>query len=392
MKPFSLAATGLEAANWTRGPAAAAPFHIPAELAASLVRPAGKLRLVPVPALGAPRSGILLLWCEGGVPPAPAGRRPDDVASLAALFGQILYDRDVIRRQRVAGERFHDLFESVATGIIVLEGVRQIGLVNKPAADLLGIAEGEVSAAEIAVPMRNLRQRCLNAASLLEIYSPLQQDPNYAVRATWDLGGQQYDVDTHPILGSGRNGRIWLLHDVTAQHLVEQELRRLAVTDPLTGLNNRRHFFTAGRAVLEDAAAASRPAHVLMLDIDHFKSINDSYGHQVGDEVIRRVALAIRKAVGNRDLSARLGGEEFAILFRDLGFEAALEAAERLRAEVAASPVRSGVGEVGVRISIGLAEQAPGETSLDQLLARADKALYAAKGAGRDQVVSHRST
>ncbi|MEU4622658.1 diguanylate cyclase [Actinoplanes sp. NPDC023801] len=170
--------------------------------------------------------------------------------------------------------------------------------------------------------------------------------------------------------------------------LLFAEVHRLATVDALTGVANRRHFFDEARRMLaRDRGPGGRLA-AMMVDIDHFKRINDTYGHQVGDEVIREVVARLRAACRPADLVARYGGEEFIVLLPDAG-DRGPEVAERIRAEVARTPVGTAAGPVHVTLSIGLSYLA-GQDELDDLLARADSHLYEAKAAGRDRVVLDR--
>jgi diguanylate cyclase len=159
---------------------------------------------------------------------------------------------------------------------------------------------------------------------------------------------------------------------------------RDALTDGLTGLANRRAF----DAALRDAAAQSgRDASLLLLDIDHFKVINDTYGHQAGDEALRLIGQTIAAMVRHTDLAARYGGEEFAVLLPATGRAGALALAEALRAGIAARRLALGDGApVSVTVSVGAASFEPGETPA-AWVARADVALYLAKQAGRDRAI-----
>jgi diguanylate cyclase (GGDEF)-like protein len=163
------------------------------------------------------------------------------------------------------------------------------------------------------------------------------------------------------------------------------KVQELATTDELTGQHNRRHFYAVAGALVQAAARNGRDLAAVMLDIDKFKSVNDTYGHGVGDEVIRTVAARVCAAVRHSDVLGRYGGEEFAVVLPDHAGHAA-ELAERMRAAVAAEPVDTQAGPVRVTISVGLTTLADGDTTLDQLLARADHALYRAKESGRNQV------
>lgn len=168
----------------------------------------------------------------------------------------------------------------------------------------------------------------------------------------------------------------------------ETRLRSMAATDPLTGLLNRRSLLEGvmhWRRTLPPTGEV--PACVLLIDIDHFKRVNDEHGHEVGDQALSAVAAALRQGLREGDLLARWGGEEFLVLLPGLGVNAARMVAERLRALVLASPVRVGEGGVWLplSVSVGLAPWRPAE-DFDAAVALADAALYQAKGAGRNRV------
>ncbi|MEU4243255.1 diguanylate cyclase [Actinoplanes sp. NPDC026619] len=163
-------------------------------------------------------------------------------------------------------------------------------------------------------------------------------------------------------------------------------VQELATSDELTGQHNRRHFYALAGTLVEAAARGDRMLAAVMLDIDKFKIINDTYGHGVGDEVIRAVATRVRASIRQSDVLGRYGGEEFAVVLPDhLG--TAGELAERMRCAVGDSPIPTQAGELTVTISVGLAHLDPSDAGLDQLLARADHALYRAKESGRNRVV-----
>ena len=171
-------------------------------------------------------------------------------------------------------------------------------------------------------------------------------------------------------------------------------LMRSGFTDVLTGWNNRRYLTVRLGEELARARRDGTRLVCLMLDIDHFKRVNDTWGHAAGDAVLRELALRVESEVRASDVAARYGGEEFVILLPNTGVSAATKLAERVRIAIAGSPITLPNGEtLTITASIGIAEVAPGhddkdlKTLGDSLLARADVALYAAKSAGRDQVM-----
>jgi diguanylate cyclase (GGDEF)-like protein len=162
-------------------------------------------------------------------------------------------------------------------------------------------------------------------------------------------------------------------------------VRELATMDPLTGVFNRRHFFELARLEVERCARYGRALSLLMLDADHFKQINDRYGHLAGDEVLRMIARRCQENLREVDIIGRYGGEEFLVLLPETAAPQALQVAERLRATICAEPVVTEAGAVAARVSIGVASIAAGATgSVYQLLDEVDRALYRAKAAGRN--------
>ena len=168
-------------------------------------------------------------------------------------------------------------------------------------------------------------------------------------------------------------------------HLFE-ELNRLATVDGLTGIANRRHFFAQAELEFARQARYGKRLTALMLDIDHFKAINDTHGHAVGDEVLTRVAQICAHSLRKIDQLGRYGGEEFVFLLPETDGEEARAAAERLRQMIAESPLPAGEGQVQITVSIGIATLDPGDDRLDALLKRADLALLRAKQGGRNRV------
>ena len=166
-----------------------------------------------------------------------------------------------------------------------------------------------------------------------------------------------------------------------------REVERLSLTDPLTGLRNRRGFMDDARRNIDIAIRHKHPLSVLMLDIDHFKRVNDTYGHATGDKVLAGIALVCRKHMRTTDLLARFGGEEFCFLFPETTAENALLLAERLRVAISGVRFEAEAERFSVTISIGISECLGAEASLENLLARSDEALYQAKNTGRNRVV-----
>jgi diguanylate cyclase (GGDEF)-like protein len=169
-----------------------------------------------------------------------------------------------------------------------------------------------------------------------------------------------------------------------------EQAERLATTDGLTGLSNRRSFTAQLQARHREAERYKKPLSLLLLDIDHFKKVNDTYGHPAGDAVLRGVALAARTQARETDLCARYGGEEMAFILPETDARGAMVIAERVRAAVAAAQHPTESGNIRVTVSVGVATSPADGDSPEALLEAADKALYRAKQAGRNRVEAAR--
>jgi two-component system cell cycle response regulator len=163
-----------------------------------------------------------------------------------------------------------------------------------------------------------------------------------------------------------------------------------AITDALTGLHNRRYLDVHLANLFEDSVRRGTDLAVLLLDIDRFKSVNDRFGHDVGDEVLREFATRIRTLTRGVDLVARYGGEEIVVVVPDASLDEARLVAERIRERVGSTPFNyaNRTGMLEVTVSIGVAAREGGDTGAFEIIKRADVALYRAKGEGRNRVVA----
>ncbi len=165
-----------------------------------------------------------------------------------------------------------------------------------------------------------------------------------------------------------------------------KKLQELAYYDPLTGLPNRRFFFEHASLIFEEAKRYEKTFSLLVMDIDHFKKINDSYGHDVGDLVLKTFARVLKSLLRHSDVCARFGGEEFVVLLPNTNLEGAKILAERIRSTVAKNPVEHGSNLVLFTVSVGVSQYRKSVQSIDELIKEADIALYRAKEGGRNRV------
>ncbi|MEL6750678.1 MAG: PleD family two-component system response regulator [Pseudomonadota bacterium] len=164
----------------------------------------------------------------------------------------------------------------------------------------------------------------------------------------------------------------------------------MAVKDPLTGLNNRRYFDTHMSTLITNARKANKPLSLIVLDIDHFKAVNDTYGHAAGDAVLKEFSERICKTVRGPDLACRFGGEEFVVALPDIDRALGEVVANRMRTSICDHPfiIDGGAQQIDVTVSAGIASLEASDETIQKVLERADEALYDAKRAGRNQVVA----
>jgi diguanylate cyclase (GGDEF)-like protein len=271
-------------------------------------------------------------------------------------------------------------------------------LLTRPADDRLVVAAAHGAAAAVGTRLSPVPSDLLELAGprVCTGAPPLGVLPQ--ARCWWAIpAAERGELFGILLVGASREGVMTEAQVQTAAALAGQgmtayenarlfsQVRRMATVDGLTGLYNRNHFFAEAHRRVRTVRRHQQPVAAIMIDIDHFKRINDTYGHPVGDEVIRVVADRLRNAVRDGDVLGRYGGEEFALVTPQTGASAA-DLAERLRQAIAGDPVRTAAGPLPVTISVGLAYPDGGEQDLPHLLTRADGALYQAKQTGRDRV------
>ena len=256
---------------------------------------------------------------------------------------------------------------------------KMAAIVGRELHELLGHTSEELVAPEVAANWRVLDDRVFASGST-QSGEQVSTAPNGEIRHFWVVQIPQRD----------RGGEIVSLlgiaTDFTQFYKLKEELARQATTDELTGVRNRRSLFETARQEFTRAHRYKHPLSVLMLDIDHFKRINDRYGHDVGDKVLRTVADACRRELRDSDVLGRLGGEEFGVVLPNTTGAGALAVAERLRICIDALLLEGDWGEeIAPKVSIGVA-CLEGAARIEEVLKRADQALYAAKAAGRNRV------
>jgi two-component system, cell cycle response regulator len=281
----------------------------------------------------------------------------------------------------------------------MLAAEHHVDVETDPSQALFHAAEGNYDLLIVSLSLDNFDglRLCSQARSLertrqVPILAISDADNNARLLRGLEIGVNDYllrPVDRNELLARARTQ---IKKRRYTDHLRDnvQNSIEMAITDALTGLHNRRYMESHLATLAEQASARGKPLALMILDIDFFKAINDTYGHDAGDDVLREFAVRIRKSIRGIDLACRYGGEEFVIVMPETDLHVAGMVAERLRRSIAGEKfaINKGAKRVDVTISIGLSTlERKGEAVAD-VLKRADKALYRAKNDGRNRVVS----
>lgn len=313
---------------------------------------------------------------------------------------RLVYVVDITARRRMelelraSEQMYRTLFETVPQGIVYHDASGAVTAVNPAAEHILGVSADALRAnGRQASGWDAVREDGTVLASADYPYAVAlrtgQPVRNFIMGVvTGNRGRRWMRVDAMPLYDGDRIDQVYTcFEDVTERIRHDGELARAASTDFLTGCANRRTV--ADRLVLEKGQLARHPDRtcaVLMIDIDDFKLVNDRHGHAAGDVVLRHVTKLIQGEVRATDLVGRVGGEEFVVVMPDAPGEQAEALAERLRGAIANSAVALARGACSVTVSIGIGQLAACDHGIHEVLERADRALYAAKRAGRNQV------
>ena len=296
-------------------------------------------------------------------------------------------------RMETLARELETIFENSQVGIMLLKGGRYFAKGNQRLADILGYDRPEDMAGF------SMRQLHLSGDMFREFgkkhYNPLISGEQIQIEyqlcrkdntPVWcSLSGKAIDRNRPPDLDKGV---LWVIDDIEGKKQMEFRLREMATQDSLTRLCNRRQFMKLAVREFNRSRRKGHPLSLLMIDADHFKRINDTHGHSVGDEVLKNLAATGNDCIRDIDLLARLGGEEFAVLLPETALAQAVQVGERIRMAAEKARVRiNPQTRVSYTISIGAAAMDEEMIGVDDLMVRADTALYAAKGKGRNRVM-----
>jgi two-component system, cell cycle response regulator len=282
--------------------------------------------------------------------------------------------------------------------VATLSAEHHVDVEPDPNEALFHAAEGNYDLAIVSLGLQNFdglrlcsQIRSLERTRSVPILAVAEADNNARLVRGLEIGVNDYlirPIDKNEMLARVRTQIKKKRYTERLRDNVQMSIE-MAITDALTGLFNRRYMETHLATLVEQAVSRGKPIAALVVDIDYFKAVNDTHGHDAGDDVLREFALRIRKAIRNIDLACRYGGEEFVIVMPETDMAVATMVAERLRRRIASEPfaIQNGTRLIDVTISIGIAAlDGPGDNAA-AILKRADTALYRAKRDGRNRVV-----
>lgn len=305
----------------------------------------------------------------------------------------LLFNRKLIESRKLmqqSADQWQLLLTAIGEGVY---GVDQNGLctfINPAGLKMLGFEKAEI----IAQDQHDLFHHSYKDGSHYHVSEcPISMTLKDGMARNWedwfwrkDQSGFPVSLTTAPIMKKHKpNGAVVVFRNISEQKAKENQLRKEAHTDPLTGIANRRQFLQMATIELERFQRSGEPASLIMIDLDHFKQVNDRYGHAVGDYVLQHFTQTTRGILRNTDHFGRIGGEEFAILLTLSNMSGVSHFVKRYQQLIAQTPALSEVGEIVYTVSMGLTEFDQRDEDFESILERADQALYQAKENGRNR-------
>ena len=312
--------------------------------------------------------------------------------SLLGEYGTMEQERrDSQRKLQESEEIFRVVFNSVQSAVILIDNQDTVRFFNPAAEQIFGYASGEILGEKL---------------HRLVVVDEMQQLAHNGLAKFWQTGQGPVIGKSRELVARKKDGRIfpaevfiarvkkddayWAVGtvlDITDRKVKEEKLVMLATMDGHTGVFNRRHFLLLAEQEVARSKRYNKDLFFLMFDLDHFKEINDTFGHETGDRILQDFASICTEGLRRADIFGRMGGEEFAAIVVEAGQEEAIAVAERIRKKFASHSITRDETEKNLSVSIGISRLDPVTGSLESAYAAADKALYEAKGQGRNRVV-----
>lgn len=314
--------------------------------------------------------------------------RPQQRADGSVQWDGVAIDISKLKQAETALQHFKAIVESSDDAIISMTLNGQITSWNKGAEKIFGYSATETIGQFMHMLLPDDRKD-EESTILARVARKESLDHFETVRQAKDHRLIDISATISPIFNDKGEliGASKIARDISAHKRAEHELELLSQTDSLTNLKNRRHFMKIADQELARSIRYNRPLSLLMIDLDHFKKVNDTYGHLAGDRVLQNLGAMCRESFREEDVVGRMGGEEFAVMLPETPLEKAMEVAERFRQTMADAAMAMDHGlPLHCALSVGVTTLVDSQTNLDTLLSQADKALYDAKNQGRNRV------
>ncbi len=345
---------------------------------------------------------------KGGHKPAVPSPAAIEEPVFLKLYNERLVNK--LKNKNVEIERARiflaHIMEGIGDGVVVIDRDHTVVQVNSAAAVSLGVEKPEIIGRKCYELIHKRMSPCEAPDIVCPLPAVLETGETTTVLHTHidSAGNEQYiEITASPVKDSEGEtfGMVETYRNILEKRIddelvnlvkklneTQMHLKLMSITDELTGLRNRRYIMERLEEEFQRARRSGRPLSLMMLDIDHFKQVNDTNGHLFGDIVLRVVSMRIKSHLRRHDLVGRVGGEEFLVVSPDSALDDTIMVAERIRKVVNDEAICDGVREVSVALSAGVTMMRENDTSVDILFSRADTALYKAKEEGRNRVVS----
>lgn len=306
------------------------------------------------------------------------------IKKLGELYAIVLHNRRHEEELRANEEQFRSMVEAAPFPILITNLSNHMVLYANPqATELLDIAAGTFNGVSVNTCYVNPQEYEDHLEEISQSGSIREKEVKLRSIRGREFWGIVAAVKVHWL---DREVIMTVINDITVRKQMEDNLKSLATRDYLTSLWNRRYFMETGEQEYTRFLRYQHPLSIIFFDLDHFKGINDTYGHSQGDQVLIATTTLVQREIRTIDIAARYGGEEFAVILPETGLAESTNVAERIRQVLESYPHTAPTATFHVTASFGVCEATPDDVSFERLIVRADKALYAAKNAGRNKV------
>jgi len=313
------------------------------------------------------------------LPPHEAG---ENLALITMV--DVSTEKAALEQYALSEQRYRALFDAAADAMMVISPQGILLDLNKTTCEHVNMVRENLVGKHMRTIFTSARQQ-LVTSNIEEILEKGEQRTFEALLTSPD-SPIPVEINAQLIKFQGQPAVLGIARDITERKILQARLEYQASTDPLTALNNRRHFLLKADQEFLRFKRYGTTFAMLMLDLDLFKNINDTYGHQTGDALLREFSRQMRVAFRHSDILGRIGGEEFSVLLLESSLHRGIEIAERLRQQVENCPLQLNDISVPYTVSVGVTTASMSDASLDVIMRRADAALYRAKRNGRNQV------